>query len=184
MSDKDYSLERRTPSVGTPAHQSFDSSFTDEGLDERSEYEQVEEDFREFYDWRQDSGILDSVKSAVSDISGGDYIDVNGVFEDQAYDDVFTGVYLSDVDGEEDLEDLDLENGLGGLNADEFISGHDGGLAIVSEGGAMLNVQRKKGEHWFNWQDSVMEDGEEFAHEVFADYMEHLKNEQYPWRDT
>lgn len=177
-------MERRTPSVGTPAYQSFESSFADEGLDEREEYEQVVEDFQEFYDWRQDSGMIDSLRSAFSDISGGDYIDVSGALEDQDFDDVFTPVYLADLDGEGDLEDLELENGLGGLDADAFISGHNDGLAIVSEGGAMLNVQRRSGEHRFNWQDSVRDDGEEFAHEVFADYMEHLKNEQYPWRDA
>ena len=168
--------------MGTPAYQTFDSELVDEGLDERAEYEQVVQDFQEFYDWRQSSGIVGSISSAVSDMTGGDYVDVNGVFENQDYDDVFTAVYLSDVDGQEDLDDLDLENGLGGLDADEFISGHDEGLAIVSEGGAMLNVQRRDGEHWFNWQDSVMDDGEEHAHDVFADYMEHLKNDRRPWR--
>lgn len=185
MSDEDYrELERRTSSAGTPAYQAFDPSFVDEDLDEREEYEQVVEDFQGFYDWRQNSGILGSVRSAVSDVSGGDYIDVNGVLDNPDYGDVFTAVYLADVDGKEDLEDLGLENGLGGYDVDRFLSGRDKGLAIVSEGGAMMNVERRGGEHWFNWHDTELEDGEKLAHEVFAEYMEHLMNEQYPWREA
>lgn len=181
MSGEDYTLERRTPSVGTPAYQTFDSSFADEGLSEKEEYKRVVEDFQEFYGWKQDSGMLGSLRSA---ISGSDYIDLSGRFEKQAFEDVFTPVYLADLDGEEDLEGFEgLQNYLGGRDAEKFVSNHDG-LAIVSEGGAMLNVQREKGQHWFNWHDSVMDDGEEFAHDVFADYMEHLKNEQYLWRDS
>jgi hypothetical protein len=178
VNDGDYKVERRTPAVGTPAYQTFEESFTDEGLSAREEYEDVEENFRSFYDWRQSNSVVGRIQSALSDLPGREVVDVNGTLDQREFDDVFTPVYFEDVDPENVDEYRGLQQHLEDRDAEAFVSNRDG-LAFVSDAGAMLEVQRRGGEHWFNWHDSVMEDGEEFAHQVFADYMENLINEDY-----